>query len=453
VIDTELGHNADIEQLLLQYNHLFSTEPGHATHFEHAILTAPNQAPVVMKSYRTPLASTATVAAELDEMLRLGIIQPSDSLWNSPIVIIRKKTGDLRFCIDFRALNKITTKDPYPMPHVDDLRDQLNGARIFSSLDLTKGYWHVPMNTSDKHKTAFSANNRHWEFNYMPFGLKNAPATFQKMIMHVIRDLPGVVAYIDDILLFTRTPAEHVALLKKVFDRLEEHGLRLNRKKCSFFQTKTIFLGHTVDGTGVAITKENAAAVQLYPTPQTPKELAVFLALWLIIKSLFLAAHGLLILSFNSKNVIKRIFIGMLHIKLLLNTSVQPYVLLPYCWYLILPNPIIYQQMHAMLALELSLSKIHLKDVDQLSLLAVCYLILSAAAQSSIGKHSLSYGVATNSKTTYWEANSLFSQITLPSNGSTVAHKLKDVLPIGNYVYKIMMVFKVSNTSLVLAMW
>ena len=192
-----------------------------------------------MRSYRTPLASHATIAEELKEMLHLKVIQPLPSPWNSPIIIIRKKTGDLCFCIDFRGLKKITVKDPYPMPHMDELRDQLNGAQFFTSLDLSKGYWHVPVDPQDRHKTAFSANGKHFEWRYMPFGLKNAPATFQKLINRVIRDLKGVVAYIDDVLIFTRAKEEHAETLRKVLQRLDQNGLHLNEKKCSFMQTRT----------------------------------------------------------------------------------------------------------------------------------------------------------------------------------------------------------------------
>ena len=172
IIDVDSSTTSVGNTLLHEFEDLFSDKPGDCSLLTHSIDTPAGCTPVIMKSYRTPLATTATVEKELEEMLRLKVIVPSISPWNAPVLLIRKKDGSIRFCIDYRALNKITQKDPYPLPHIDELRDQILGASVFSSLDLTKGYWQVPLNPGDQEKTAFSANRGHYQWLKMPFGLK-----------------------------------------------------------------------------------------------------------------------------------------------------------------------------------------------------------------------------------------------------------------------------------------
>jgi len=265
--------------ILQEFADIFSDKPGHCSLISHSISTPLNQNPIVMKSYRTPLATTSTVEAELQEMLRLGVIKPSSSPWCSPILLIRKKDNSIRFCIDYRALNKVTEKDPYPLPQVDELRDQISNATVFSSLDLTKGYWQVPLNPADTHKIAFSANRGHYEWTHMPFGLTNAPATFQRLTDTVIRGLPGTLGYIDDILVFSQDRASHERTLRELFTRLRQAGLKVNRKKCLFFQKKVPFLGHHVSAKGVEVIPGNVAAIADFPVPNTRKQLERFLGI------------------------------------------------------------------------------------------------------------------------------------------------------------------------------
>jgi hypothetical protein len=212
-------------------------------------------------------------------MLAMGIIQPSTSPWNSPIVVVPKKDGTVRFCIDFRALNKITQRDPYGMPAVDELRDRITGATVFSNIDLTKCYWQFAMDPRDVEKTAFTAGRGHWEFLKMPFGLRNAPATCQRGIDACFRGLPFVIAYMDDILIFSKSPEEHIKHLRQVLERLRHYNLRANRAKSHFAIRSVRFLGHLVSHQGVELHPENLEAIQAMKPPRTKKELERFVGL------------------------------------------------------------------------------------------------------------------------------------------------------------------------------
>jgi transposase InsO family protein len=212
-------------------------------------------------------------------MLAMNIIRPSTSPWNSPIVVVPKKDGTIRLCIDFRALNKVTQRDPYGMPAVDELRDRIAGASVFSNIDLTKCYWQFAMDPNDIEKTAFTAGRGHWEFLKMPFGLRNAPATCQRGIDACFRGMPFVIAYMDDILIFSRSAEEHIKHVRQVLCRLREFHLRANRAKSHFAIKSVKFLGHLVSQHGVQLHPDNLQAIQNMQPPKTKKELERFLGL------------------------------------------------------------------------------------------------------------------------------------------------------------------------------
>jgi transposase InsO family protein len=219
------------------------------------------------------------VDTEVTDMLRLGVIKPTRSPWNSPVVIVKKKCGAIRFCVDFRKLNEVTVKDPYGMPTIDELRDRVEQARFYSNVDLTKAYWNVAMAPEDSAKTAFTAGRGHFQFVRMPFGLKNAPATFQRAIDTILRGLPNTVAYLDDILVFSADAASHQRHLRALFERLQQAGLKINKAKSSFGRSQVKFLGHDVSAAGVALSPENLTAVAQMRAPTTKKELERFLGL------------------------------------------------------------------------------------------------------------------------------------------------------------------------------
>ena len=212
---------ASFDHLLEEFRDIFANsnlELGEVKGFVHNIhMNEPT--PVVSRAYRVPLHLQTEVRNLLDEQLRAGVIRPSRSPWRSPVVFTKKKNGSYRFCIDLRRVNDLTTKDKYPLPLIDECLDNLNGAKLFSSIDLQSGYWQIPLAEEDKEKTAFTLGPGFglYEYNKMPFGLVNAPATFQRMMDNLLGELPFLLIYLDDIIIHSTSHEEHLNHLKKVF--------------------------------------------------------------------------------------------------------------------------------------------------------------------------------------------------------------------------------------------
>ena len=210
------------------------------------------------------------------------VIKPSHSPWSSPIILVRKKDGSTRFCIDFRKVNSITKKDAYTLPRVDDTLDTLGGSKIFSTLDLASGYWQVEVAEEDRLKTAFTTPEELYEFKVMPFELCNAPATFQRLMDHVLNDLKWTecLVYFDDIVVIGKTFQEHVYHLGTVLLRLRQAGLKLQTAKCNFCQQKLIrFLGHIILADGVAADPDKTKVISNLPTPTDKRDVQQFLGL------------------------------------------------------------------------------------------------------------------------------------------------------------------------------
>ena len=180
------------------------------------------------------------------EMLSKGIIEPSTSAWSSPVVLVKKRDGSTRFCIDFRKVNAVTIKDAQSLPRIDDTLDSLGDASYFFTLDLASGYWQVEVDPSDWEKTAFVTPFGLHQFRVMPFGLSNAPATFQRLMEQVFTGLhwSTCLVYLDDIIVFSRTVAEHLGQLRDVFTRLK----KLKPSKCQLLQNRVCYLGHVMSG-------------------------------------------------------------------------------------------------------------------------------------------------------------------------------------------------------------
>ena len=232
------------------------------------------------KVWHIPPSLYDEVKQHLKQMLDLDVIRPSKSPYSSNVVLVRKSNGELRFCIDLRKINDNTVRDSFYLPRIDETLNVLAGASIFSTLDLKSGYWQVEMEEDCKKYTAFTAGPLgFFECNRMPFGLKNAPATFQRLMQDVLGDLHlnGCVVYLDDIIIYSRTVEEHFQLLKEVFRRLRNAGLKLNAKKCHFFHDKIDVLGHVVSAEGIACDQKKIAAVREWPVPKDVKELQRFL--------------------------------------------------------------------------------------------------------------------------------------------------------------------------------
>ena len=241
----------------------------------------PGAAPISRAPYRLAPTEMAELKKQLEELSDKGFIRPSTSPWGAPVLFVKKKDGSFRLCIDYRGLNKVTIKNKYPLPRIDELLDQLQGASWFSKIDLASGYHQIAIAEGDVRKTAFRTRYGHYEFVVMPFGLTNAPAAFMKLMNDVFREHLDkcVIVFIDDILVYSRSRGEHAEHLRIVLGKLREHQLFAKLSKCSFWQKKIGFLGHVVSEAGVAVDQEKISAISEWPTPKNATEIRSFLGL------------------------------------------------------------------------------------------------------------------------------------------------------------------------------
>ena len=216
---------------------------------------------------------------QLDELLEKGYVRPSTSPFGAPVLLVKKKDGSLRMCIDYRALNALTIKNKYPLPRIDELFDRLQGARYFTKLDLRSGYWQIRVHPDDVPKTAFRTRYGHYEWLVLPMGLTNAPATFMYQMNDIFRPYLDnfVVVFLDDVLIFSRTLAEHRQHVRLALQKLRENKLYAKASKCSFFQAEVEFLGHRIDRHGLHMMEDKVKAITDWPTPKSLDDVATFL--------------------------------------------------------------------------------------------------------------------------------------------------------------------------------
>ena len=253
---------------------------GRAVGGEHRVETG-DHLPVALPVRRIAWAERDRINAEVAKMKEQNVIVDSDSPWSSPPVLVRKKDGSVRFCIDYRKLNDITVADRYPLPRIDDVLDELNRGVFFSVIDLKSGYWQIPIRPTDAAKTAFRTVDGHYHFTVMPFGLKNAPATFQRMMDVVFSGMKwkGLMVYMDDIVVYSATAAKHLALLEGVFQRLSSAGLKINPAKTTLVSREVTYLGHVISAGGIRPNPKKIWAVQNLKAPASVKEVRTFLGL------------------------------------------------------------------------------------------------------------------------------------------------------------------------------
>ncbi|KAL0537606.1 hypothetical protein IC582_026589 [Cucumis melo] len=275
VVDTrEVDVSLSSEPVVRDYPDVFPEElPGLPPHreVEFAIELEPGTIPISRAPYRMAPAELKELKVQLQELLDKGFIRPSVSPWGAPVLFVKKKDGSMRLCIDYRELNKVTVKNRYPLPRIDDLFDQLQGATVFSKIDLRSGYHQLRIKDGDVPKTAFRSRYRHYEFIVMSFGLTNAPAVFMDLMNRVFREFLDtfVIVFIDDILIYSKTEAEHEEHLRIVLQILRDNKLYAKFSKCEFCLKQMSFLGHVVSKAGVSVDPAKIEAVTGWTRPST----------------------------------------------------------------------------------------------------------------------------------------------------------------------------------------
>lgn len=272
-----------MQSLLSEFDSIFAPPSGYppARHCDHTIPLLPGASPVNVRPYRYPPTVKDEIERQVSEMLRTGLIQPSSSPFSSSVLLVKKKDGSYRFCVDFRHLNAITAKVRYPVPVIEELLDELTHASWFTSLDLTAGYHQIRLQVGEEPKTAFQTHSGHYEFHVMAFGLTGAPATFLKAMNTTLAPLlrKCVLVFFDDILIYSHSFEEHVQHVRAVFELLQRDQWQVKLSKCVFAQRQLRYLGHVISEAWVATDPDKVAAVSNWPSPQSVKDLCSFLGL------------------------------------------------------------------------------------------------------------------------------------------------------------------------------
>ena len=274
-------------EFIMMFHHAFSLDKGERgeTSLVEMEIETGEADPLRHHPRRMPFSVRHEVARLLKEMQDNGVIQPSRSPWASPVVLVRKKDGTHRFCVDYRSLNTVTKTDSFPLPRIEDLLDQLGMSKYFSTIDLAAGFWQIRMHPLAQEKTAFVTHQGLFEFRVMPFGLTNAPAVFQRLMQQVVTPLNSmsshdfVSVYLDDIIVFSRSLEDHLKHLQIVIQRLTDVGLKLKPAKCRFIQRELEYLGHIVSRDGLKTNSRLVHAVSSFPVPQSLHEVRRFLGL------------------------------------------------------------------------------------------------------------------------------------------------------------------------------
>ncbi|CAG4987577.1 unnamed protein product [Colias eurytheme] len=277
-----------IEKLCFEYRDIFYCENIPLTftnQVKHKIRTT-NEDPIYIRPYRHPPSQNAEIQKQIEKLLADNVIQNSHSPYSAPVHLVPKKmdaSGEQKFrmVIDYRRLNDVTIDDKYPLPNISELFDKLGKSQYFSTIDLASGYHQIEVNNEDQHKTAFTTQTGHYEFKRMPFGLKTAPATFQRAMDNVLRGLQGIhcMVYLDDIIVYSSSLQEHIEKLRKIFERLRETNLKVTLDKCEFLRKEVLYLGHTITKNGLMPNNDKINAVLKFPLPKTATEIKSFLGL------------------------------------------------------------------------------------------------------------------------------------------------------------------------------
>ena len=282
------GQNLSVEDipkvkaLLCRHQAVFSADKydvGRTHSTRHIIPVLEGTRPIKQRPYRHGPIQEEEIEKQVKELKEHDLIREGRGAWSSPVVLVKKKDGSWRFCVDYRRLNEVTSKDAYPLPRIDDSLDALGGSQLFSTLDLTSGYWQVELEESAKEKAAFVTRSGLWEWEVLPFGLTSAPSTFERLMETVLRGLhwKTLLIYLDDIIVFSKDLDTHLERLGEVFNRLAQAGLKLKPSKCTLFNKRVQYLGHVVSDQGVETDESKVQTVRDWPVPRHKSDVRAFL--------------------------------------------------------------------------------------------------------------------------------------------------------------------------------
>jgi hypothetical protein len=283
-ISTSQENRIRVEKCVLENQDIFALsdlELGRTDTVTMEIDTVPDQPPINIRPYKTPLRNREIIETAIEEMLRAGIVTRSRSEWASPVVLVTKKDGTHRFCCDYRALNKITKDIAYPMPNIEEVLGTLSNSVHFTTLDARSGFWSIGMSAEATEKSTFTCHMGTFGWNVMPYGLKGSPGTYMSLMDQVLEGMSAyTIAYMDDILIHTKEDIEdHINHIEKVFDRLRDHNIKLKLSKCKFLRKETKYLGYIICKEGIKPDPEKIAAIANLATPTTVREVRAFVGL------------------------------------------------------------------------------------------------------------------------------------------------------------------------------
>jgi len=282
--ELEPTQKSNLEDLLKKYGRIFTMDiekcAGLCKAGEHRIDVG-DAKPISLAPYRVSPKQEKIQVEEINKLLKKDLIEPSDSEWGAPVVMVTKPDGSIRFCVDYRKLNEVTKKDPFPIPRIRDILDALQGAQYFSTCDAVSGYYQMKMESESKEKTAFVTRHGKWQFKIMPFGLVNAPSTFQRMMNLILSGLlwASIMCYMDDLIVYSKTFSQHLKDLEKLFERLEDNNVFLKPSKCFFGMFKVNILGHEVSRSGVRPMEKNIKIIKKLEEPENKSKLRSFIGL------------------------------------------------------------------------------------------------------------------------------------------------------------------------------
>jgi len=270
-----------LKELIDRHHEVWDGSLGTIKATEHRMRLKPGAKPVRLQPYRMGPRTRQLVGEQVTKMLELDVIEPSTSEWASPVVLVPKTDGSTRFCIDYRQLNDRTVRDTYPLPRMDNCLDSLGDAKFFSTLDCNAEYWQIAVAEEDKHLTSFTTHVGTYQCTRLPFGLCNAPATFQRAVDMIQAGVKWqyVLVYLDDIIVYSTDAESHLSHLQKVFTLLGENGVTLKAKKCHLFSNEVEYLGHVIRPGRISVNEKNLKAIRKAIYPKTETQLRSFLGM------------------------------------------------------------------------------------------------------------------------------------------------------------------------------